>query len=120
MHIIENEQLKNHTTMNIGGPAKFFCAVDSKKNLIECIKFASDKNLKIEIIGDGSNIIFTDAGFNGLVIKNQIKGFSLDKDGNLDVSAGENWDKVVKKSVEMNFAGIEALSYIPGSVGGAQ
>lgn len=119
MDVLENEPLKNHTTMKVGGPARYFITAKSKQELLNAYKFAKQNDLPIEIIGDGSNIIFTDAGFKGLIIKNCILGYNLSDRGILKASAGEKWDDIVKKSVEANFSGIEALSYIPGTVGGA-
>ena len=119
MDVLENELLKYHTTMKVGGPAKYFITANTIHELIEAYKFAKQKNLPLEVIGDGSNIIFTDSGFDGVVVKNNTKGFKLNSNGILKVNAGEKWDEVVKKSVQANFSGLEALSWIPGTVGGA-
>jgi UDP-N-acetylmuramate dehydrogenase len=73
------------------------------------------------MIGDGSNIVWRDEGYKGLVIVNKIMGFEESnenpEDLYLTVGAGENWDSVVKRTVEMGFSGIESLSLIPGKTG---
>ena len=119
MEVLEYEPLKNYTTMRVGGPARYFIKAKSKQEIIDAYNFAKQKKLPIEIIGDGSNIIFTDDGYGGVVVKNHIKGFDLNKDGYIKAYAGEQWDRVVKSSVQANLSGIEALSWIPGTVGGA-
>lgn len=105
--------------MRLGGHASFLAEVSSDEDLLDCVQFAKQKNLPIRVIGEGSNTIFKDNSFQGLLIVNRILGFALDEAGLLTVGAGENWDDSVSASVEEKWSGIEALSLIPGTVGAA-
>ncbi len=121
--ILENIELKNYTTFKVGGKAKFFVRLKNKSEISELVKLAKEKSLPIFILGGGSNIIVSDSDLNLLVIKNEILGREIlsedDSQVLISVGAGENWDEFVGFCVERGFGGIEALSAIPGTVGGA-
>lgn len=122
MKIQENISLKEYTTFRIGGPARFFCIVTNEDELIEAIGFSKKNKVPYFILGGGSNILVSDAGFPGIVIKMEMKGIAFEEQGNLvkvTAFAGENWDSFVEKTVEKGLVGIENLSYIPGTVGAA-
>lgn len=118
MEIKENVILAPFTTLQIGGPARFFAKVESEVDLVEVIEFARKQSLPLFILGGGSNILVSDAGFPGLVIRHAITGVLLDIDGPMNVGAGEDWDGFVEYVVGLGFAGVECLSGIPGFVGG--
>src|SRR6185437_3970041 len=118
MEILEKVPLGPLTTFKIGGPAAFFTTVTSLEELEEVIVFAKAKSLPKLILGGGSNILISDAGFEGLVIQIRIQGIEIEEEV-LVASAGENWDAVVLRACEENLWGIENLSNIPGTVGGA-
>jgi UDP-N-acetylmuramate dehydrogenase len=118
MKIDKNKSLKEFTTFRIGGPAQFFCAVTTESELEEAVAFAKAGGLEIFILGGGSNILMSDEGYKGLVIKMEIKGISFSGE-RVVVKAGENWDEFVQKCVEQGLYGVENLSYIPGTVGAA-
>lgn len=119
--IKENIELRNYTTIKLGGTAKYFCECRSEGELIECLKYAEENKLKVHILGGGSNTVFQDGGFDGLVIKTGMKGIELHNDFKDNViikaAAGEEWDDFVKYCVENKYAGVECLSGIPGSAG---
>ncbi|HEY4494531.1 MAG TPA: UDP-N-acetylmuramate dehydrogenase [Candidatus Paceibacterota bacterium] len=121
MKIEENKILKDFTTFRIGGPASFFCIIKSEEELLEAISFAKQKKLSIFILGGGSNILVSDDGYSGLVIKMEIMGIEYieDENGNTKVivGAGEDWDSLADKTVNRGLYGLENLSYIPGTVG---
>lgn len=121
MQIQENVILAPYTTFKIGGPARYFCIVENQFDALEAYEFAKEKNLKTFVLGGGSNILVSDDGFNGLVIKVVNKGIEVlerSKDTVLlKVASGEFWDEVVKFAVANNWWGIENLSHIPGSTG---
>jgi UDP-N-acetylmuramate dehydrogenase len=123
METKKNLLLKDFTTFQIGGPAKYFVVVKSIDDLREVFSFVKTRKLSLFVLGAGSNLLISDNGFSGLVIKNEIKGFKfVDKDDNkvhLEIGAGEIWDEIVALSVSMNLSGLENLSGIPGTVGGA-
>lgn len=123
MEILNNISLADYTTMRLGGPAKYLIDVHSKIELQNTLKWAKSHNMPTVTIGGGSNVLFTDEGFDGVVIVNKIKGFeTIERDDagvTIKIGAGENWDLVVKRSVEMGLSGLEALSMIPGTTGAA-
>ena len=116
MNIKENVSLAQYTTFKVGGPAKFFCIVKTEEELIEAIKFAEKKDIPTFIIGGGSNLLISDSGYSGLVIKLDIKGIVFDSN-KVTAFAGEDWDDFVKKTLDQGFNGLENLSVIPGTVG---
>ena len=117
------EQLSSFTTLRVGGPARKIIHAHSEAELIEFVKAADSAKEPILILGGGSNLLISDAGFAGTVIRVESKGNALDYDacsgGMIEVSAGEDWDKFVEISIEKGFADLESLSGIPGTVGGA-
>ena len=121
--IKQNISLAPLTAFGIGGRAKFFVEIGSVDELAEAVNFATKNNFGVFVLGGGSNVLISDGGFNGLVIKMNISGMRHAVSGEHVVSmyagAGEMWDDVVAKAVELNAGGIENLSLIPGTVGGA-
>lgn len=121
LNIQQNISLKNYSTMKLGGVTKYLIEINNRDDLSEALSLASKNNLETIMIGGGSNIIWSDDGFNGILLINKILGirvFNEDEENIfMTIGAGENWDEVVKKSTELNFTGIEALSLIPGSAG---
>lgn len=116
----ENVSLKDYSTMKLGGPARYLCEVQDYNDIPRIINWAEENNLPIKMIGLGSNIIWGDEGYNGVIIVNKIPGFELQDQGEqqfLIVGAGEDWDSVVQRAVEAGLSGIEQLSLIPGSTG---
>lgn len=123
MDIHTNISLKNYTTMRLGGDARFMTDVHTPEEVAEVCRNARSQNLPIFVLGGGSNVIARDEGFNGIVVHNKIPGFEVvtDEPGaiTIKVGAGENWNSVVKRAVDMNLSGIEAMSAIPGTAGAA-
>jgi UDP-N-acetylmuramate dehydrogenase len=121
MDIQRNVQLKDYTTMRLGGVAAYFVAVHDRKELVEALTWAEQNNLPVIMIGGGSNVFWRDEGFSGLLIANQIMGYEEQTDDDssfyVTIGAGENWDGVVAQTVEHSLTGIEALSLVPGTAG---
>ena len=115
--------LANMTTMHIGGPARTFIHAQSEEELISVVRDADSRNEPVLIIGGGSNLLISDDGFVGTVIRVETSGNSYEIDacsgGMLTVAAGADWDQFVAFSLEKNLVGLESLSGIPGTVGGA-
>jgi UDP-N-acetylmuramate dehydrogenase len=116
--IRENVPLAPYTTLRIGGPARYFAGAHNEDQLLEALAYAADLGLPVFILGGGSNVLFADEGFPGLVLHVAIKGIGWSSDGVVTASAGEDWDEFVRQCVERELAGIECLSGIPGLVGG--
>lgn len=110
------------TTLKIGGKARFFVSAKTENEIIEAVRFAEANDFEIFVLGGGSNVLIADEGFDGLVLKADLRGVSEsgEKDGTtfITAQAGEDWDEFVCFCVERNLAGIECLSGIPGFVGG--
>lgn len=121
MNIQEHVSLADYSTMRLGGFADYLVEVNSRWEIDDAWKWARDHVTPFIVIGGGSNIVWRDEGFRGLVIVNKIKGyedFAEDaKSHYVTVGAGENWDSVVARTVEAGLSGIEALSLIPGTAG---
>lgn len=121
MDIGKNISLKDHSTMRLGGAAAYYVEVKTRMEAQKAVDWALDNKVPVIMIGHGSNIIWPDSGYPGLVIVNKIAGFEkFDEDSEnsyLTLGAGENWDSVVGRSVEAGLTGIEALSLIPGTAG---
>jgi UDP-N-acetylmuramate dehydrogenase len=121
MLIQENIKLAPLTTMGVGGPARFFVEASSTEEVREATGYAKSRNLPLFILGGGSNLVVSDAGWPGLVLKVSLLGINH-RHGHgtayFDVGAGEDWDSFVAATVQHHCAGIECLSGIPGSVGG--
>jgi UDP-N-acetylmuramate dehydrogenase len=116
MLFVENASLADHSTMRLGGIARYLCSVTSEAELLEALRFASDKDLTYRIIGSGSNIIWSDSGYDGLIIVNDLQGFRIEGT-NAIIGSGVNWDEAVKQTVAAGLSGIEFLSLIPGTTG---
>lgn len=118
MQFIDNFLLSKVTTLEIGGPAKKFVEVKTEEELIEAIKYAKESRLEFLVIGSGSNILVSDEGYEGLIIKNDIAGI---KQGGqkLMVNTGTILQDLVDYSIEHGLFGLHKLTGIPGTVGGA-
>lgn len=121
MNTQQNVDLAAHSAMRLGGKAKFLCNADSEDDLIKLINWAKDNKLRFIVIGRGSNIIWHDKGFDGLVIVDKTSGREILAEDNqsatIKISSGEEWDKIVEWTVEKGLSGFEFLSLIPGTVG---
>ena len=120
MNIQQDVPLSQYSTMRLGSTAAYLAEIQTKNDLLEVVKFAESKYLPVIMIGDGSNIVWSDKPYPGLVLVNKIKGFEkFNKDDHIyiAVGAGENWDKVVERTVAEGLTGIECLSLIPGTTG---
>jgi len=118
MKILENINLAEYTTFKIGGPARFFCIAESVDDVKQAVTFAKEKEIPFFVLGGGSNLLVSDTGFPGLVIKVEIKGIEV-RGEIISVGAGEPWDDFVEYSVKNGWSGLENLSAIPGTVGAA-
>lgn len=120
MTIQNNVHLSQLTTLQLGGSADYFATCTSSDELLEILTYAKTKGLRVQILGGGSNTIFSDDGFRGLVVKIAIKGITFTESGDYvhaAVKSGEEWDTFVRSCVDQGLGGIECLSGIPGLVG---
>jgi UDP-N-acetylmuramate dehydrogenase len=118
MQFQDNYPLKNATTLSIGGPAKKFVEVNTEKELTEAIQYAKDQALPYLIIGGGSNLLVSDEGVSALIIKNKITGITH-SGTEITVKSGTILQDLVDYAIRSGLAGLQDLSGIPGTVGGA-
>lgn len=108
------------TSLKLGGPARYFAAARERATLMAAITWAERARLALGILGDGSNLVVSDAGFSGLVVRIETRGIALRDDGKivqLRAEAGEPWQAVVNFALQHDLAGLECLSGIPGCAG---
>ena len=120
--IIYNEPMRNHTSFKIGGNADLFVSVVNEDELKEALNYAKLKNLPITIIGNGSNLLVSDNGIRGLVIKIDIQFLKIEnnkKDIVVTVGSGNKIMALGIQLKEKEISGFEELSGIPGTIGGA-
>jgi UDP-N-acetylmuramate dehydrogenase len=118
MQFEEGRPLNDLTTFGIGGAAKYFIEVQSIPQLQDVISHCYQKNLRYLVLGKGSNILFSDQGYNGVVILNKIH-FCEQQEGIFNVGAGYSFSLLGSQTARKGWAGLEFASGIPGSVGGA-
>lgn len=121
MNIMPNVSLASYSTMGLGGQAAYLADVTTRMEVLEGLSWAQERHLPVIMIGGGSNIVWRDEGFSGLVLVDKILGYEAFEEDEtnvyLTVGSGEVWDSVVERSVAAGLTGIEALSLIPGSTG---
>ncbi len=117
--IKKNVLLKNYTTYKIGGPAKYFFIAKNKEDLLIALKVAKEFKLPIFILGGGSNILVSDKGFNGLIIKIQNTEYKIQNLKEIYAGAGADLTKLAYFSADNGLSGLEWAAGIPGTVGGA-
>lgn len=125
MHFIEllsgikkNILLKHYTTFKIGGRAKYFFVAKTKKDLIRAVGVAKKFKLPFFVLGGGSNILISDKGFSGLVIKNEAQNFEI-HGRKIIAESGAILNNIIDRAIKRGLAGLEEGSGIPGTIGGA-
>lgn len=114
--------LAQFTTFGVGGVASYFAEISNEDDLCRVVDFVHTKELPLFVLGMGSNVLISDKGFSGLVMRNKILGYDHAIGANcvrVSAGAGEAWDGIVAYTVESGWSGIECLSGIPGTVGAA-
>ncbi len=120
MQIIPNYRLKNLNSFGIDAKAAFFAEIECEQDLFSFLAWYELHKMSLQILGGGSNILFT-KDFDGCVVYVNHKGIELidenDESVFIEVAAGENWDDLISYCIEHNYGGLENLSGIPGKVG---
>lgn len=124
MKIRENVPISRLTTMKLGGPARFVIEIREESEIPEAYTFAKERDLPVYILGEGSNIVGRDGGYDGVILVNKLLGMgevSPEKDGKIQLwaASGEILDDFVRYSTKYGWSGIECLSAVPGTVGAA-
>lgn len=116
----EDVPLALHTTLAVGGPARWFARVPTRDDLVAWLAAARRAGIPTLVLGGGSNLVVSDAGFDGLVLAVDIEGLAVDpSSGRAVAGGGVVWDALVEACVDAGLAGVECLSGIPGRAGAA-
>ncbi len=116
--LLTREPLRHHTTFRIGGPADHFFAARTPDQLVIALRTAHELGLPVFLLGGGSNLLVSDDGFRGLVVKNAIELLEFD-DAVVHVGCGHDYLELIRRCRERGLAGLAYAAGIPGSVGGA-
>lgn len=132
LRIKQDEQMSLHTTFKIGGPAQFYVEVEKPEDFVKVVSAARELKINFFIFGGGSNILVSDEGIKGLIIKNNCRNFSVMrmngriKNKKIDVDSallyaesGVIMNQLVRFSIEEGLGGLEYMLGLPGTVGGA-
>jgi UDP-N-acetylmuramate dehydrogenase len=112
--------LRRHSTFRVGGRADFFFAARTSKELTSCLEFVHERSLPYYVIGAGTNMLFDDEGYRGLILKNETGGIRrLDTSGRVEILAGTPLADLVSFALDEGWTGLEFAAGIPGTVGGA-
>lgn len=118
----QNEPLSRYTTAGLGGPADFVLTVRSADELVEAVSLAARQHIPYWVLGDGSNVLVSDAGIRGLVIRNRAKAVTFRHNGIgviLRAESGANLSSLARRCASRGLAGLGWAAGIPGTVGGA-
>lgn len=113
----EQESLARHTTLEVGGAARYWTEITREDEIPEALAWAEARGLPAMVLGSGSNVLAGDGGYPGLVLHMALAGCRETGPGRVEAAAGEDWDGLVAGCVARGWAGIECLSGIPGTVG---
>ena len=117
-----NEDMSKHTSFKTGGKADYYIKAESKEEISNVVKFAKQNRIQLHIIGNGSNILVSDKGIRGIVLKIDLKGIEIQEQDDgvvVTVAAGEKVMALAQKLLQNSITGFEELSGIPGTIGGA-
>ncbi len=117
-----DEPMKKHTNFKIGGNADIFITAKKNDEILTVLKLAKENDVKLTILGNGSNVLVSDEGIRGVVLKISIPGIDIKKEKEsaiITVGAGEPLGKVAYSLLNEEIAGFEFASGIPGTMGGA-
>lgn len=112
------QMLSRYSTMKIGGPAKYFIIVNQTDKLVDLLNFLSGEGIDYQILGGGSNILFSDDGFTGVVIKIETSKLSVNGEV-ITAEAATSLSAIVQLASQNSLSGMEWASGIPGTIGGA-
>lgn len=118
--ILYNEIMKNHTSFKVGGPVDIMLIPENEEQIINGIKFCKENDMNYMIMGNGSNLLFSDKGFRGVIIKLNDKYNNITFDGNkISCQSGALLNAVSRRARDHSLTGMEFANGIPGTIGGA-
>ncbi len=119
LEIYQNHPLAPYTTVKIGGPADIFIHTHNSDEFLSVLKFISEFKATIIILGNGSNVLISDSGIRGIVIKNDSQEVELLPENKVKVSSGTQLSYLINFTLDHNLLGLEEFAYIPSTIGGA-
>ena len=119
MKILTSHSLAPHTTFKIGGPAEHFCVAKTTEELITAVKLALKNHWQVYLLGSGSNVLISDQGLSGLVIKNETNKIEILPHQQVKLDSGVFLPKAIFYLIDRGLTGLEVFSGIPATVGGA-
>lgn len=121
-NVLKDEPMSNHTSFKIGGNAEYFLKIDTIEKLKKVLNIAKKNNIKVTIVGNGTNLLVKEEGIKGFVIKLELKDFKIKNNLNdvyITVEAGMPVSTLSNIAVKEEITGMEFLAGIPGTIGGA-
>ena len=119
LEIYQNHPLAPYTTVKIGGPADIFIQTKNSDEFLNILKFINNFEIPITILGNGSNVLISDSGIRGIVIKNDSSEMEIIDNNKVKVSSGTQLSSLIEFTLGKNLLGLEEFAYIPSTVGGA-
>ena len=117
-----NEPLARHCTFGVGGPADIWISVETQEELIGLVTLCSEQRWPLLLTGNGTNVLYADAGVRGIVVRIASNGYSIEDSGDgtalLIVGAGMSWPRLLNELVPLGWGGLEFGPGIPGTLGG--
>ena len=117
--IFTNEPMSKHTSFKIGGPAEIFVKINNVEELKLIIKISKQAEVPITVVGNGSNLLVSDDGIRGIVLKIEFDKIEIEESGKLKVGSGVKLAFLAQKCLKEKLEGVEFASGIPGTIGGA-
>ncbi|MFA7675812.1 MAG: FAD-binding protein [Candidatus Shapirobacteria bacterium] len=120
LEIYQNHPLAQYTTVKIGGPADIFINTQNSEEFLDVLKYLRSNSYDlITILGNGSNVLISDSGIRGIVVKNNSQEVELLPENKIKVSSGTQLSYLINFTLDHNLVGLEEFAYIPSTVGGA-
>ena len=120
MKIVDGVRLAPYTSLGLGGEARHLAHCTSEEEILEALGWGRSRGLPVHVLGGGSNTVFDDAGYDGLVLRVELLGVRVEESNGgalVSAAAGEDWDALVRRCIEADLSGVECMSGIPGQVG---
>ncbi len=120
MKIDDGVRLAPYTSLGLGGEARHLAHCTSEEEILEALSCGRSRGLPVHVLGGGSNTVFDDAGYDGLVLRVELLGVRVEESCGgalVSAAAGEDWDALVRRCIESDLSGVECMSGIPGQVG---
>jgi len=117
-----NEPLARHCTFGVGGPADVWVSLDTQDDLVRLVRLCAERHWPLLIVGNGTNVLYADAGVRGIVARIALSGYTIEDTGDgsalLIAGAGVSWPRLLNELAPLGWGGLEFGPGIPGTLGG--